>query len=303
MRFNAMEVINSGATQSEPLQLLHDWMGLLNAGRRVTPIGSSDSHDVNRFIVGQGRTYIRCDDNDPANIDIAAAARSLVEGHVQVSYGLLVELQLEGRFGSGDLARLDADEDELHASVRVLGPEWVTPRRLLLYANGKVVREEALKATEAGQPRPGIWYEAEWSLDRPTHDVYLTAVVVGDGITEAFWRTAKPYQPISPSWEPNTLGCSGAVYVDSDADGRWSSARDYAQRIMQRSNGDARQIARQLAGYDAAVASQSAHFFRAAAGDLDELEEAVRESGASLPLQGVRDYQEAWRLNELAQFE
>ena len=59
---NAMEVVNSGAVISDGLALPRDWMGLLNRGLMLTPVGSSDSHDVARYIVGQGRTYVRCDD-------------------------------------------------------------------------------------------------------------------------------------------------------------------------------------------------------------------------------------------------
>src|SRR4029079_13532323 len=66
--FNAMEVVNSGAVQTDPLQLIHDWMPRRNHGPQVTPIGSSDSHDVSRFIVGQGRTYVRALDQNPSRI-------------------------------------------------------------------------------------------------------------------------------------------------------------------------------------------------------------------------------------------
>ena len=52
----AMEIVNSGATQNDPLELVRDWFGLLNRGMQVTPVGSSDSHDVARYIVGQGRS-------------------------------------------------------------------------------------------------------------------------------------------------------------------------------------------------------------------------------------------------------
>ena len=65
---NAMELINSGATQTDIMQLVHDWFGLLNRGYRVTPVGCSDSHDVGRHFIGQGRTYIRCTDSDPGKI-------------------------------------------------------------------------------------------------------------------------------------------------------------------------------------------------------------------------------------------
>ena len=37
MRFNGMEVINSGATLTDPTRLLHDWMAVLNRGYYVTP--------------------------------------------------------------------------------------------------------------------------------------------------------------------------------------------------------------------------------------------------------------------------
>ena len=52
-RFNAMELINSGAVQTDPMELFRDWCGLINHGMKVTPVGSSDSHDVTRYIVGQ----------------------------------------------------------------------------------------------------------------------------------------------------------------------------------------------------------------------------------------------------------
>ena len=44
--FNAMELINSGAVQTDPMELFLDWCGLINHGLNVTPVGCSDSHDV-----------------------------------------------------------------------------------------------------------------------------------------------------------------------------------------------------------------------------------------------------------------
>ena len=56
------------------LELFRDWCGLINHGMKVTPVGSSDSHDVTRYIVGQGRTYIAADDKDVSKLDTAARA-------------------------------------------------------------------------------------------------------------------------------------------------------------------------------------------------------------------------------------
>ena len=87
-----MEIINSAAQQSDMMQLVHDWMGLINGGFKITPVGSSDSHDVARHFVAQGRTYIRCPDHAPGAIDVEHAIKSFLAGRVLVSCGLLVNL-------------------------------------------------------------------------------------------------------------------------------------------------------------------------------------------------------------------
>src|SRR5262249_28674077 len=97
--FDAVEVINSGALSSDPLRVVRDWFALGNHGQEVTAVGASDSHDVSRFIVGQGRTYVACRDDDPGRIDVAEACRSLREGRALVSLGLLARLTVDGRFG------------------------------------------------------------------------------------------------------------------------------------------------------------------------------------------------------------
>src|SRR3990170_944878 len=79
---NAMEVINSGSQQSDLMNLYLDWFGMLNRGYFLTPIGSSDSHDVSRFTVGQGRTYVQSRVDNPATIDVAEATKNVREGRV-----------------------------------------------------------------------------------------------------------------------------------------------------------------------------------------------------------------------------
>ncbi|MEK6237942.1 MAG: hypothetical protein N2C14_24790, partial [Planctomycetales bacterium] len=105
---------------------------------KVSPIGCSDSHDVNRYLLGQGRTYIRCDDRDPSRIDVEAACESLRRGRVLISMGLLVELTVNDRFGPGDLVR---SSGTVKATCRVQGPSWTDADHVALYANGEKIRE------------------------------------------------------------------------------------------------------------------------------------------------------------------
>src|SRR5207244_13367080 len=88
---NAMEVVNSGAQQTDVMRPVRDWFGMLNRGSFLTPVGSSDSHDVSRYIVGQGRTYIRCPDDRPGELDVAEAVANFRAGRVNVSCGLLAD--------------------------------------------------------------------------------------------------------------------------------------------------------------------------------------------------------------------
>ncbi len=299
MRFNAMEVVNSGATQSNPLRLFHDWMGLLNRGLNVTPVGSSDSHDVARHFVGQGRTYIRCADRHPFQIDVDAAVNSFLQGRVMVSYGLLAELTVNEKYSSGELAPVT---DDVRVDVRVLGPHWVRADRVLLFANGRMIRDEAISADVDHKPLPtGVKWTGTWTIPKPSHDVHLVAIALGPGVDGLYWKTAKPYQPLSPDWQPHTIGCSGAVWLDADNDGLRTSARDYAKRLVAAGGSDWTKLIASLSNYDEAVAAQAAHLVRVSGASLQsELLLAALKTTAPEVQSGFRAYAEAWRENEIA---
>src|SRR5437588_4960970 len=119
--------------QTEAMLPFRGCFALLIRALDLAPVGAGDSHDVSRYIVGQARTYIRADDRDPGNIDVAKAAASFRAGHVLVSLGLLAEIMVNDKYGPGDLAPAPG---EVNVSVRVLGPGWVTADHVALYANG-----------------------------------------------------------------------------------------------------------------------------------------------------------------------
>ena len=299
LRANAMELVNSGAVQTEPLQLCRDWMGLLNRGRILTPVGGSDSHDVGRHFVGQGRTYIRARDDDPGNIDVMEAVDNFLAGRVMVSYGLLAELTVNDRFTPGDLVR--PTSDRLDVSIRVLGPHWCRATKVELFANGQIIRVAEIAADDVPQERSGILWTGNWSIERPNHDVHLVAVAQGPGIDGLYWRTAKPYQPTSPDFHPRTLGISGAIWIDADGDGKRTSAHKYARRLVDTGGGDMTKLLASLADYDEAVASQAAHLWQTAGRSLlaDDAQAALKAAAPHVA-RGIRAYLDAWRENQLA---
>ena len=189
-RFNAMELINSGATLNDPMVLYHDWFGLLNAGQRIAGIGSSDSHDVSNFIVGQGRTYIpMADDQDVAHIDVDEACKQLLAGNGMVSYGLLTQLSVQDSI----------------AKVDVQAPSWIKANRIQIFANGKEVIDESIEPASKIQQR--------FNLPVANKRTFYVAVARGPGITGLYWPAARPYQNTGPNFVPYVLGSSAVIWI------------------------------------------------------------------------------------------
>jgi hypothetical protein len=276
------------------MRLVRDWFGMLNGGTFLAPVGSSDSHDVSRYIVGQGRTYVRCKDEKPGEIDVEEAVKNFVDGRVMVSCGLLAEITVDGKYGPGDLAPVKGD---VVVAVRVLGPAWATADRVELYANGLKIHEAAIE----DKGKAGEKWAGKWTLPRPTHDMHLVAVASGPGVEGLFWPIAKPYQPTSPTVRKRVLGLTGAVWLDADGDGKRTSARDYARKVVGDAGTDWRKAVRALAGYDEAVAAQAAGLLRLAGVSPSgkDVRDAATGAGAQV-LRGFDAYAEAWQESRVA---
>ena len=272
--FDAVELVNSGAMQSDPMQVVRDWFALWNHGQELTAVGASDSHDVSRYIVGQGRTYIACRDDDPGKIDVAEACRNLKAGRAVVSLGLLALLTVDDKYQPGDLAT--GLGERLRVAVTVLGPSWTRADRVELFANGVKVREQRIEDTPGAVEKARL----EWTLPKPARDVALVAVASGPGVTAPYWPIAPPYQPTSKVWEPRVLSITNPVKIDADGNGVWNSPRYYAQFAIELAGTEPSSLFRFLSAFDEAVAAQAAAFCQAPGRDgLDpEFTRALKEA-------------------------
>jgi hypothetical protein len=265
--FDAIEVANSSALQSDWKRSYFDWFALLNYGYRLTAVGSSDGHDVSRYIIGQGRSYVAVDDANLGKVDVEQACRSFREGRVLVSLGLLTQMTLDEKFGVGDLA-IGLGE-QMRVTVSVLAPSWITADQVELYANGIKIREQRIDPPSASSQAPAASFDpvkakVVWMIPRPKHDVHLIALASGPGVTEPYWAIARPYQSSSPVWEPRVVGCTNPIWVDADGDGKFTAARSYAQLLIQRHSSDPAQLLPALRLHDEAVAAQAASLCQAA---------------------------------------
>jgi hypothetical protein len=240
------------------MQSFRDWFALLNHGYRVVAMGTSDSHDVSRFIVGQARTYIQCEDRNPGKLDIEEACLQIRAGQAYISMGLLVRLAVNDLFEAGDLAT--GLGDEIAVTVRVLGPAWTRADRVELFANGIKIREQVIQSPAAAGEKAVV----TWRLRRPAHDVHLVAIAHGPAVTAPYWSIPVSYQPTARVRKPCVLGATNPVFLDADGDWKFMSARDYAKRIRAEVGDDAGKLAAALARYDTAVGVQAAGLNRSA---------------------------------------
>jgi hypothetical protein len=144
-------------------------------------------------------------------------------------------------------------------------------------------------------------YEASWTLPKPPHDAHLVVVAIGPGVAELYWPTPRPYQPDSPEWKPYSLAATGAVWIDADGRPGFTSAREYAERLVEEAEGDMALLVKALSTYDEAVAVQVAALLRRR-GELFRGATLEKLLAAPSPAAraGVRKYVEAWKQSEAA---
>jgi len=190
---HGMEVVNSGATQTDPFELMRDWFAMRNRGWKIGAIGSSDSHDVSRYIVGQSRTYLKDEAGGSsmaatAGFDLERFATALAAGQTHLAYGLLVDLE----FRDGKPV------------ATVHKPDWITHEKTTLYRNGEAVGLAAFGPEQkGGGTKKGDWF---------------VAVAEGPGVTAPHWPFARPYKPDGPQFEPRAIGISNVVVWEDGED-------------------------------------------------------------------------------------
>jgi hypothetical protein len=262
---DAVEVVNSSALTSDYMRPFRDWFALLNHGRQIVGIGSSDSHDVDAYLVGQARTYIASKADHPARIDVEEACTNLLAGRALISHGLLTEMWVEDKFSVGDLAT--GVGATMRVRVRVQGPQWIAADRLDIYANGAKIASLPIAYRKSA-----IKLDTTLNIPRPHQDFWLVAIATGPGETQHYWPVRRPYQPTRADWDPVFLGATNPIRVDGDDNGKYDSPLNYATNAVEQAKGDPKKLMELLAGYDSAIAVQAASICRAKGIDLNSKE-------------------------------
>lgn len=146
--FTLVEVFND-ADFEESADVVADWFALLNSGRRVYAVGSSDSHGIFSSPVGYPRTCLELGSDDPAdreNVNAESVRDATVAGHSTISGGLFLTVTGPGGVGPGDEAR-GVGESAMF-DVTLQAPCWITSAmELEVIVDGATVETIPIAAT------------------------------------------------------------------------------------------------------------------------------------------------------------
>lgn len=205
--FDTLEVVN-GFELGQPdvvAKNIREWFDLLNAGRRYTAVGNSDSHRLFFQWAGYPRTYVRLPDDHPSRAKAEPIATALRRGQAIVSNGPFVDVRLEGSAGPGDL--LTAEHDTVTVEVVVRAPNWVDVRRAELVVNGRIVQTAEARGTD---PAARLQWQTSLRLEQ---DSWVVVMVRGDVVLEH----------VLPKTNVLPFAFTNPIFVDVDRDGLFTA--------------------------------------------------------------------------------
>ncbi|MCS6899780.1 MAG: CehA/McbA family metallohydrolase [Myxococcales bacterium] len=160
--FEAIEVYNDSDHDENRTRSVADWFALLNTGRKVWAVGSSDSHKLRTSPVGYPRSCIFFGHDDPEKLSPEILRDGVASGNLVVSGGLTMTVRGPEQQAPGQT--IWAGNDEVTFTIEVQSPSWIKAKELEVIVNGETLLTEALKPQESTSP--GKRYRNEVKVKR-----------------------------------------------------------------------------------------------------------------------------------------
>ncbi len=145
-KFTLVEVFNDASWLQNRNSHVTDWFGLLNAGRKIFAVGSSDSHGMSSSPVGFPRTCLSLGTDDPRALTANQVRDTLAAGHGFVSGGIYVSATL-GTAGPGDTTT-GAGAPQM-VDVTVQAASWIDVDAIDVVVDGETVDTIAVMPGDA----------------------------------------------------------------------------------------------------------------------------------------------------------
>ncbi|MCC6159181.1 MAG: PHP domain-containing protein [Deltaproteobacteria bacterium] len=125
--------------------MIDDYFTLLALGKRVTALGTSDTHSTSSTELGKCRTYVASTTDAPEFVDPDEFITNLKNGRTVATCGPFVETWVNGRTMGSDV--YDGD-GEIELRIKAQAPQWMSLDRLEIYGNGVLIGEIGRDATD-----------------------------------------------------------------------------------------------------------------------------------------------------------
>jgi hypothetical protein len=179
-------------------RVVPSWLGLLEHGRRVFAVGSSDSHGLRSSPVGYPRTCIDVGTDEPRMLTPDLVRDRLLEGRATVSGGIYVDTwAAAGTVGPGGDARGVGMRTPIR--VRVQAASWVDVDALDVVLDGEIVDTIAILPADASAEDPTVRFDREIEVDVAGGEgSYVLVAAYGDAPLEPVHRDRVPFGVTNP---------------------------------------------------------------------------------------------------------
>ena len=197
--FTVVEVFNDSGWLRNRGGTVASWFGLLDHGRRVFAVGSSDSHGITTSPIGYPRTCLALGTDDPRALDVNMVRDATAAGHATISGGIYVDVHV-GTAGPGD--DVTGAPATMAVHVRVQAASWIDVDAIDVVVDGQTVDTIAIAPSDANPANPVIRFEKDIEINvAPEKGSYVVVAAYGDA----------PLEPVHPGRVP--FGVTNPIFL------------------------------------------------------------------------------------------
>ena len=193
--FTLVEVFNDGPWRGTDSGTVPSWLSLLNHGRRVFAVGSSDSHSIQGSPVGYPRTCIDVGTDDPRMLTVNLVRDRLLAGRANVFGGIYLDVSVGGVRSGGEATGLGM---RARVRVRVQAASWIDVDAFDVVVDG--TRRETIEILLADRDpmRPEVRFDQEIEVDVASVGGYVVIAAYGDSTLEPVHAGRIPFGVSNP---------------------------------------------------------------------------------------------------------
>ncbi|MFT3698351.1 MAG: CehA/McbA family metallohydrolase [Kofleriaceae bacterium] len=212
------------------------WFTMLDRGKRMTGMGTSDSHHLLGDEPGYARTLLYVGDGkdqigEYSRDDVVAAIRG---HHTEVTNAPFIDMKINDAV-IGDDVKVSG---QVTVAIHVRAPSWAPVNHIKVYSNSAVIFDQAIttgtdySTNVMFTPGKDAWVVAEvlgdsnmFPVNSPTEfpplDVGAIITALASGLDLSSLPISNPLKPIQTHYS-KPYAITNPIWIDADGDGKWT---------------------------------------------------------------------------------